>query len=336
VSLLLFMALRQLWARRGLNATAICGVALGVFMLILISAVMRGLQAKFLTNMTKASAHVTVLDKELRPEPPMLARFEDALVATRVSHENPSDRQTRVRRPDETVRMLERLPGVVAAAPSVGGSGIVVYGGKEYPVEVRGISPVRQDRVTPLRQYVTTGSYRAFSTGSDVVMLGSGVASRTGAKVGDAVLLSGPRGNRMTLHVAAICDSNIPPIDNVRVYVPLASAQAVLGRPDVVSRIDVRVADPDDAPQMTERVERILGYDAESWQEQNANFLGLFVQQRTITSMVIGAILLVGGFGILAIQIMIVLQKTRDIAIMRSYGFLTSAPASGWRARAPS
>ena len=74
----------------------------------------------------------------------------------------------------------------------------------------------------------------------------------------------------------------------------------------------------------TADVERMFGYDAESWQETNANFLALFAQQNTIISFVVAAILAVGGFGILAIQIMIVLQKTRDIAILRSVGFRRS------------
>lgn len=95
----------------------------------------------------------------------------------------------------------------------------------------------------------------------------------------------------------------------------------MLGKPDVVGRIDVRLTDADRAPEVAERVERLFGYDAESWQETNANFLSLFVMQNTIISFVVGAILMVGGFGILAIQIMIVLQKTRDIAILRSVGF---------------
>src|SRR6185369_7368572 len=79
--------------------------------------------------------------------------------------------------------------------------------------------------------------------------------------------------------------------------------------------------EPDRAQAFAADLERMFGYDCESWQETNANFLALFVQQNTIISFVVGAILSVGGFGILAIQIMIVLQKTRDIAILRSVGF---------------
>jgi lipoprotein-releasing system permease protein len=83
----------------------------------------------------------------------------------------------------------------------------------------------------------------------------------------------------------------------------------------------VQMTDGDKAQGLVEQLEGRFGYDVESWQETNANFLALFKQQNTIIGFVVGAILAVGGFAILAIQIMIVLQKTRDIAILRSVGF---------------
>ena len=102
----------------------------------------------------------------------------------------------------------------------------------------------------------------------------------------------------------------VPAIDNSRGYVTLRNAQTLLGRPDIVGRIEIRLADPEAADRRTPSAcERMFGYDAESWQETNANFLGLFAMQDIITAFVIGAILLVGGFGILAIQIMIVLAE---------------------------
>ena len=85
--------------------------------------------------------------------------------------------------------------------------------------------------------------------------------------------------------------------------------------------MEARLGDSDQAIDFARRFENIFAYDAESWQETNANFLGIFQMQDTITGFVVAAILAVGGFGILAIQIIIVLQKTRDIAILRSVGF---------------
>jgi lipoprotein-releasing system permease protein len=316
-----FIALRQLWDRKLLNSIAVLGVLLGVLTLIGINGIMQGFQQKFLNNILKISPHVILFDKQLRPAPPILARYEDDFVAARVSHETPSDRQLRINRPAEIVRALERMEGVEGAAGSLVGSAVLAVGAKQYPVDLRGIDPPRQDRVTPLSSYVTVGSFRALAGSPDGIILGTGVATKVGAKVGDTVTCGSSLGQRLNLKVIALFDAGIPPVDNSRVYVTLHNAQALLGKPDIVGRIDVKLRDPERAMAFTADVERMFGYDAESWQETNANFLALFKQQNTIISFVVGAILAVGGFGILAIQIMIVLQKTRDIAILRSVGF---------------
>ena len=154
--------------------------------------------------------------------------------------------------------------------------------------------------------------------------MGSGVAQDLGLKVGDVVHAAAPGGRPLDLKVIAIYEAGVPPVDKARAYTLLRTAQTLLGRPDTIGRVEVRLRDPDDAYAMNDRLERMFGYDGESWQESNANFLSLFAMQNMIVSFVISAILLVGGFGILAIQIMIVLQKTRDIAILRSVGFRRS------------
>ena len=319
----LFIALRQLWDRKLLNGIAVGGVMLGVTTLIAIHGIMGGFQEKFYESILKVSPHVTMFDKELRAAPPILSRLLGGAVAARVSHESPSDRQLRVKRPDEIVRAIEQMDGVVAASASLVGSAVLALGAREYSVEVRGVDPVRQERVTPMAQYVLPGqgSWRALAASNDGILLGSGVASRLGARLGDSIVVAAPRGARLDMKVVGVFEAAIPPIDNVRVYVTLRDAQALLGRPDTVGRIETRLVDTERAVELADRLERIFGYDAESWQETNANFLAIFAMQNTIIGFVVAAILSVGGFGILAIQVMIVLQKTRDIAILRSVGF---------------
>jgi lipoprotein-releasing system permease protein len=317
----LFVALRQLWDRKLLNGIAVLGVSLGVLVLIGINGIMQGFQQKFLGNILKISPHLTLFDKQLRPAPSILARYTDDIVTERVAHQTPSDRPLRINRPTEVVRAIESMEGVSAAAPSLAGSAVLAIGSKQYSVDLRGIDPQRQDRVTPISGYMQEGSYRALDIAPDGILIGSGVASRIGAKVDDIVVVGSPVGERLNLRVVGIFEAGIPPVDATRTYVTIENAQTILGKRDVVGRIDVRLHDPETAPAVSERLERALGYDAESWQETNANFLALFKQQNTIISFVVSAILAVGGFGILAIQIMIVLQKTRDIAILRSVGF---------------
>jgi len=320
-NIVVFIALRQLWDRKLLNGIAVLGVALGVLVLIAINGIMQGFQTKFLDNILRISPHVTIFDKQLRPEASLLSRYENTFVAARVSHKSPSDRQLRIARPAEIVRAIEQVPGVSAAAASLVGSAVLLLGAKQYPVDLRGIDPTAQDRVTPVSKYLVEGNYRTFGAASDGIILGSGVASRIGASLDDVLTCGAGTGTRLNLKVVGIFDAAIPPVDNTRVYVKLRNAQILLAKPDIVGRIEMRLDDSDAAPLTSDGMERMFGYDAESWQETNSNFLGIFAMQNTIISFVVGAILAVGGFGILAIQVMIVLQKTRDIAILRSVGF---------------
>lgn len=321
VRTVLFVALRQLWDRKLLNGIAVGGVTLGVLTLIAMSGIMQGFQEKFTRSILKISPHVILYDTELRPEAPLLARHRGGFVAARVAHASPSERQARIKRPDEVVRALRQLPEVEAAAGSLAGMVLIEYGGKTRSIDLRGIELAQQEKVTPVSQYTVSGSFSTLAIASDGLAVGSGVAQDLGLKVGDVVHAAAPGGQPMDLKVVAIYEAGVPPVDKARAYALLRTAQTLLGRPDTIGRIEVRLRDPDDAFRVSARVERIFGYDAESWQEANANFLGLFEMQNMIVSFVIGAILLVGGFGILAVQIMIVLSKQRDIAILRSVGF---------------
>lgn len=319
-----FVALRQLWDRKLLNGIAVGGVTLGVLTLIAMNGIMQGFQQKFTLSILKISPHVTIYDTELRPDAPLLTRYAQKFVAARIAHESPSERQARIKRPQEIVHALATLPEVEAAAGSLAGMVLIEYGGKTKSIDLRGIEIAQQEKVTPISQYTQAGSFGTLAISNDGIAVGSGVAQDLGLKLDDVVHAAAPGGQPLDLKVVAIYEAGVPPVDKTRAYTLLRTAQTLLGKPDTIGRIEMRLRDPDDAPRFAERVERMFGYDAESWQEANANFLSLFVMQNMVIAFVIGAILLVGGFGILAIQIMIVLQKQRDIAILRSIGFRKS------------
>lgn len=316
----LFIALKQLWERKLLNGIAVGGVTLGVLVLIAMNGIIKGFEDKFTQTILKVSPHVIVFDTELHPDAPLLERYTGTRVAAAVAHERPSDRQSQIKRPYEIARSIEALPGIAAAAPSLTGMALLDFGGRTKAVDLRGIEGAAQERVTPIRRYVTAGRLEDLDTTTDAIALGSGLANDLGVHVGDTVHAASGAGAPTDLKVVAIFEVEVPPVDKTRGYCTLRTAQALLGRPDTIGRIEVRLHDPEDAIAATDQIERVFGYDSESWKESNANFLAVFAMQDMIVSFVIGAILLVGGFGILAVQIMIVLQKQRDIAILRSVG----------------
>jgi len=318
---IVFIALRQLWDRKLLNGIALGGIALGVFTLVVMHGVMEGFERKFTTSILKATPHVSISDTELRPAPPLLNRLEGADVVARIAHQSPRERRSRIKRPDEILLAMRGMPEIEAAAASAGGMVLLEFAGKTCSIDLRGIDVVQQEKVTPIGRYATSGDIAVLAFSADALAVGSGVAEELGLKVGDMVRGAAPGGAPMSFKVVAIFEVGIPPMDKSRGYTTLRTAQAALGRPDDVNRIEARLTNPDQAPQVAERLERMLGHDAESWQQTNANSLNLLVMQNMIASFVLGSLLVVGGFGILAVQIMIVLQKQRDIAILRSVGF---------------
>jgi lipoprotein-releasing system permease protein len=315
-----FIALRQLWERKLLNGIAVGGVTLGVLVLIAMNGIMKGFEEKFTSTILKISPHVVLFDTELRARPSMLEGYAGGPVAARVAHESPSERDARIKRPSEIVRALRSVRGIEAVAASVAGTALLEFGGKTKSVDLRGIDVAAQDAVTPIHKYVKEGRLADLDTNADAIVLGSGIAKDLGLHVGDTAHASAPGGRALDLKVAAIFDVEVPPVDKTRGYTMLRTAQTLLGRPDAIGRIEIRLADPEEAIRVNDEVERMFGYDGESWKESNANFLAIFKMQDMVVGFVISAILLVGGFGILAVQIMIVLQKQRDIAILRSVG----------------
>ena len=155
---ILFIALRQLWARKLLNGIAVGGITLGVMTLVTMNGIMQGFEQKFTQSILKISPHVTLNNTELLPDAPLLNRYANRLVAARVAHQTPSDRQGRIKRPQDIVRSLRQLPDVEAAAASLAGMVLVEYGGKTRSIDLRGIEIAEQEKVTPITQYTQTGS----------------------------------------------------------------------------------------------------------------------------------------------------------------------------------
>ncbi len=319
----LFIALRLLFDRKFLTTVAVLGFTLGVFPLITISGILRGFQSKFIDTILRNSPHVVLTSEEKRET----VRPIDALRSPKenrvhqVDHEVPDTRVVRLDRPSEMVHALTQKPGVTGAAQSVLGNALIVFSGREHPIDLRGIDPLAQDRVTPFEPILTEGSFRTFVAAHDSALIGAGIARDLGLHTGDTLSCVSSRGERMVLKVAGVFETAVNIIDKSRVYVHLRTGQSILGRGDAIDRIEVRLDAPDSADEQSARIEQAFGYKSESWRTINANFLGLFAQQNQIIGFVIAALLAVGGFGILSIQIMMVLQKRREIAILRSVGF---------------
>lgn len=315
-----FLAIRQLVDRWRLNGTAVFGIALGVLVLIGLTGVLRGFQEEFLSQILRVAPHARVVAEAPDDPAPLVAPLQGEFSAVEVRHARTSGRDVRISAPQEAADRLETHPQVIAACPGIEGRTMTATTGHDAGAVLLGIMPSRQDDCTPLSQYVVSGSWESLAGGRNRCALGAGLAESMNAQVGDRVRVATAGGGGEMLIVGAIIDTDVPALDDVRVYAPLRTAQAVLGRPDIVGHIDIRVRDPLEIDLVLPELAALVDVRVEGWREANQNLLDLFKLQNSIIYFVILAILVVGGFGILAIQVMLVLQKRRDIAILRAIG----------------
>jgi lipoprotein-releasing system permease protein len=200
---------------------------------------------------------------------------------------------------------------------------VIAYGSKQTAIEIIGIEPREQVRVTSIGGKLVEGSEGGFERlykTANGILLGDGVARVIGAKLYDSIIVTGPSGARTSSRVVGIFSTGVTPVDYTRSYMLLRDAQVLLDKQNIVSEITVKGDDPEKARALAAQIEEITGLRTESWQEQNQNFLSIFVVQQAITYIICGAILLVAAFGVFNILTMSVMEKINDIAIMRSYG----------------
>jgi lipoprotein-releasing system permease protein len=194
---------------------------------------------------------------------------------------------------------------------------------------VRGIRPDDIRNRALIAEHIVGGSLAEF--GEDGVAVGERLARRLGVKAGDPVTLVSPQGTDTafgtmprlkTYRVAALFNVGFYEYDNSFVYVPLASAQVFFRLPDAVSDLEVFVADADRASQVGQAIAAALGGRARivDWQHANSSIVSAIEIERNVMFLILALIILVAAFNIISGMIMMVKDKGRDIAILRTMG----------------
>lgn len=317
--LLLDLARGMLSRRRRQTLVSVLGVALGVAFFIAIAALMRGFQVYFIAQIIDVAPHITIKD-ELRHPQRQAVELAFPQGAVSISGVKPMDRVRGIRAAGDKLAILEAMPGV-AAAPILSGQALLRYGTRDVSATLSGIDPLRQARVSNIEKDMTAGRLQDLRSTANGLILGIGLAQRLGVGMGDTVNAVSPTGTLLQMKVVGLFRTGITTLDNIQGYTLLKVSQVLQNRGNVVNQIQLRLQDVTRAEPLAREIEARFGDRSESWEEQNANFLTVFVIQNAIMYSVTGAILLVAAFGIYNIISTVVFEKTRDIAILKSLGF---------------
>lgn len=316
-----FITVRYLLSHKRQSLVCVAGVTISVTMFIAMTAMMNGFTDKFIIEVVESSGHITIKDEPRETRTPILERaYPGEHVMRMLEGVKPRDTVRKIDNPMGLLRTLQHFPGVLAAVPEVFGDVIATYGNKNLNMNIHGVEPEEQVRVTTIGDDILEGGFPRLRNTADGIIIGKGVSDTLGAHLEDSIVLAGPDGGRTTARIVGIFRTGVTPVDYSRGYMLLSSAQTLLNKKNIVNEITIRTDDYTKARDYAAQIEGICGYRTESWQESNANFLKIFDIQTIITYIITGALLVVAAFGVLNILIMAVLERVNDIAILRSFG----------------
>ncbi len=312
------IATAHLLGRKRQTFVSLMGVALGVGAFVALAALMQGFQRYFVEKTIDVSPHIVMKDEyRAPPRQPAEIIHHDGAVAIRGV--KPREELRGIKDARAVMTALADIPGATVA-PTLRGQVFMRYGSTDVSSTLSGIDPPRERLVTKLETDLTEGSLDDLQITANAVILGVGLAAKLGARIGDTLTVTSPAGIVLKMKVTGLFSTGITSIDNNDSYALLKKAQVLHNRPNVVNQLRLRLDDIQRAAPLSAEIEARYGYRTESWEETNKNVLSVFVIQNGIIYSTTGALLLVAAFGIFNIISTIVMEKRRDIAILKSIG----------------
>jgi lipoprotein-releasing system permease protein len=309
-----FVAIRYLRDARGQSALMLAAVAVGVSVIVFLSALINGLQSSLIESTLGSQPHITL--RVRREEPRPLVEARDGLAIARLRQ--PATQ--RLRSLDQwpaVMRAASRTPGVTAASPTVSGSGTATRADARVPVVIRGIDPDSFLDIIDLRRDIVQGT---FDVTSGRVVIGSSLAADLGVSVGDRVRVTSTEGVDDVVTIAGIFTVGAEAVDQSWVVTSLRHAQSLFALPGGATTIELKVRDVFEADRIADAIRGRTGLTVESWMMLNTELLSGLSAQSSSKTMIQFFVVLSVALGIASILIVSVVQKSREIGILRAVG----------------
>ena len=317
------LAWRHLSSKPRQTALTVAGVALGVAVFVFTVSMMDGLVVFFTQRLIRTAPLLTVLTERidaLTPREALAGAHPGELVA--LSRPPVPDERPTIRGATALAERLRAVPGLAGVSVAASVPAVLALGPVTEAATLIGIEPEREREVTELPALVGAGDWDGLARRRDGAVLGWQLAERLGAAVGDRLVATGETGAPRELEVVGIISSGLGSIDEQSAFVTLPMAQALAGwSSGEGSEIRLRSRAITGLAPLARQLEALTGYEVETWQETSESSLQLFRMIGMTTYLLTGFVLLVAGLGIANKLTTIILEKERDIAILRSFGF---------------
>ncbi len=307
------LAIRFLREGRIQSILILVGIAVGVAVIVFLTALITGLQYNIIDRTLGTQAHIRV------QSPDQINRIlPTAKGVVQLILESPRAQRLRSINNWQQVRdALDVLPDVTAVSPVISGPAFVRRGEAVASVALVGIDVDRYTKIIPLRDDIIAGHLRV---GAGDAVIGSQLAHDLGVTVGDKLRLDAGGGRESVVNIAGIFELGVRELDARYVYLDMKQTQSLLNLPGAATVIDVTVKDIFGADQVAARIARLTGMKAESWMQTNKQLMNALDSQRMSTQMISFFVAVSVALGIASVLFVSVIQRTREIGILRAMG----------------
>jgi lipoprotein-releasing system permease protein len=289
------------------------GISIGVGVIVFMSAMLAGQEANFIKRVLASQPQIQLVtpDQIARPLRNAAGEIEDAVV------QRPSQRVISIDQWPKIMSQMRAMPEVTAVSPTITGSVLAVRGDASRAVTLTGVEPESYFNIVKVPEYIVVGAARL--TSEDIV-IGTELAKNLGATVGDKLNLQAAAGGNRVLTISGLVDFGNKSINQRVSFVALRTGQSLLGMIGGITTIDMTVKDIYAAEIVARRIQAATTVEADSWIATNAQFFTA-VQAQIYTNTLIRIFVgLSVAFGIAAVLIVSVIQRSREIGILRAMG----------------
>lgn len=285
-----------------ISLSSMLGIALGVMALITVMSIMNGFQSQLRDRILGMTAHMTL-----------------------------SEQQDRLSQWPELYKMVKTIPDVVGAAPNILEQGMLGHGERVKGVIVRGVLPAYEQQVTDINSKMDEGKLSDLKAGHFGIILGSELAISLGVSVGDKVTMVSPQGSISPMgllprikrfSVVGIFTAGMSEYDSGLAIINLKDAQKLFKYHHQVTALQLKLKNMFDLKPVRQAVSKKThrALYMRDWTQQHANFFKAIEMEKRMMFVVLALIIMVAAFNIVSTMVMVVTDKQKDIAVLRTIG----------------
>jgi lipoprotein-releasing system permease protein len=300
---------------------AMLGVTFGIGMFIAMVSLMTGLN-----DMTEELAMTSSPDiriyHDVTLDRPSIAEEVNPTGLNIVHHTKPKNETQKVRNAFKIAELIRKHPMVRGVSPQLTSQVFYNYGPVQLSGTVSGVDILEEDQLFDLKAKMKQGRIENLITNQDGIIMGVGLAKKLNARTGDRVVITTPQGFTMTLKIVGLFQMGVGTIDNIKSYANIATVQNILQQDkSYITDINIKLHDFHLAKDLAPEFQKTFTYKAEDWETANATMLLGVIIRNILTYSVSITLLIVAGFGIYNILNMTIVNKMKDIAILKAMGF---------------